>query len=133
MTPIDPAELSAFLDGELPAGRAEEVRAALARDVALRTSYERLAALDADCTTRAAAATFRPRVRLTPGLVLGPYWTAVCGVGLLLVRLALKAPPPMIEAGVGVCVLALFLGWGLRRILRATNADAPHPVSVAVA
>src|SRR5262249_36369903 len=38
MLPIAPAELSAFLDGELPAARADEVRAALAQDPVLRQS-----------------------------------------------------------------------------------------------
>jgi anti-sigma factor RsiW len=131
MLPIDPAELSAFLDGELPAGRADEVRAALARDAALRETFERLVALDADCTARAAAVMFRPRVELTPEPVPGRYWTVAVAIGLLLVRLALKAPPPPIGAGLGMLLLAFFLGWGLRRILRATDADVPRPVSVA--
>ena len=133
MLPIDPAELSAFLDGELPAERADEVRVALARDAALRESFERLAALDADCKGRAAAAMFRPRVQLTPRPAPGRYWMAAGAIGLLLVSLALKTPPPAIGAGLGVLLLVLFLGWGLRRILRATDADVPRPVSVATA
>jgi anti-sigma factor RsiW len=131
MPPIDPAELSAYLDGELPAGRADEVRAALARDAALRATFERLAALDADCTARAAAAMFRPRVQLTPSPAPGRYWMVAGAIGLLLVRLALKSPPPAIAAGLGALLLVLFLGWGPRRILRATDADVPRPVSVA--
>ena len=63
MAQIDPAELSAYLDGELPAERAEEVRAALARDPELRRSYEMLVVHDADWRARAETAMFQPHVR----------------------------------------------------------------------
>jgi anti-sigma factor RsiW len=133
MLPIDPSELSAFLDGELPAGRADQVRDALVRDTSLRESFERLAALDADCKARAAAVMFRPRVQLAPRPIYGHYVMAAGAIGLLLVRLALKAPPPVVGAGLGALLLIFFLSWGLRRILRATDADVPPPVSVATA
>jgi anti-sigma factor RsiW len=123
MHPIDPAELSAYLDGELPPGRAEEVRTALARDPVLRETYEQLVALDADCKAKAAAALFTPRVQLRPSAVAGRY-AAVAGVfGLLLIRLALKASPPLVGAAVAAILLAVLLGWGLRRLIRATDAD----------
>lgn len=130
MPPIDPAELSAFLDGELPADRAEAVRAALAQDAALRASFERLVALDADCQARAAAVAFRPRVQLAPNFAPGRYATAAGAIGLLLVRIATKAPPQLVGVGLEVVLLALFLGWGLRRILRATDADLTRPALV---
>ena len=123
MLPVDPAELSAFLDGELPPGRAEAVRAALAGDPALRTTFERLAALDADWKSRAAAVMFRPRVQFPSSFAPGRFLTAAGVIGLVMVRLALKTPPQLFGAGLEVVLLALFLGWGLRRILRATDAD----------
>lgn len=127
MLPIDPAELSALLDGELPAARAEEVRAALAQDPSLRQSYERLVVLDADWTARAAAALFRPRVRMAPNWVSGRFLTAAAVLGLLGLRLALKAQPPLVGAALEALLLALVVGWGLRRLLHATDADRTRP------
>jgi len=63
MRPIEPAELSAFIDGELDAGRAAEVRAALASDAALRARYESLAHADAHLRSVAAGMTLSPRIR----------------------------------------------------------------------
>jgi anti-sigma factor RsiW len=124
MLPIDPAELSAFLDGELPAGRAEEVRAALTRDSVLRRSYEQMVARDADWSARAATAMFRPRVRLDRAPVAGRFLTVAAVVlGLLLLRAVLKALPPLYEAGLEALLLALVVTWGLRRIMHATDAD----------
>ena len=124
MLPIDPAELSAYLDGELSARRAEEVRAALARDPALRRSYDHLVACDADWSARAAAAMFRPRVRLPRGSIAGRFLkAAVVVLGLLLLRMALKTLPPLYGAGLEALLLALVVGWGLRRIVHATDAD----------
>jgi len=123
MRPIDPVELSAFLDGELPAARADEVRAALAQDPLLRQSYEQLVALDADWKARASAAMFRPRVRMAVNWVPGRFLTAAAVIGLLGFRIALKAQPPLVEAALEALLLALVIGWGLRRIIRATDAD----------
>jgi anti-sigma factor RsiW len=124
MLPIDPGELSAFLDGELPARRAEEVRAALAQDPVLRQSYELLVVRDADWNARAAAAMFRPRVRIPRAPIAGRLlMAAVVVLGLLMLRMALKALPPLYGAGLEALLLAIVVGWGLRRILHATDAD----------
>jgi hypothetical protein len=123
MLPLDPAELSAFLDGELPAGRADEVRAALACDPVLRQSYEQLSALDAEWKTRAAAAMFRPQVRFNASFVPGRYVTVAAVIGLLLLRLTMKLAPPFLGAGFDFLLLGLFVVWGLNRILHATDAD----------
>jgi anti-sigma factor RsiW len=131
MQSIDPAELSAFLDGELPAERAAEVRAALAHDVTLRQSYEQLLALDADCKTQAAAAMFRPRVSFEAGLAFSRYGIIAGVLGLLLIRVVLKAAPPLVGTGLVVLLLVLFCVWGLRRILHATDADGEPSVLAA--
>lgn len=123
MIPIEPAELSAFLDGELPASRAEEVRIALAQDPELRQSFEQLAALDADWKARASAALFRPRVRLERGVVRGRLLIAAAVVGLVLFRIALKSQPPVLGTAVDTLLLAVLVSWGLRRIMQATDAD----------
>jgi anti-sigma factor RsiW len=63
MRPIEPVELSAFIDGELDAGRAAEVRAALALDAALRERYEALVHADAHLRSLSAGAELTPRIR----------------------------------------------------------------------
>ncbi len=123
MLPIDPAELSALLDGELSQSRADEVRAALAADATLREAYERLVALDADCQAKAAAALFQPRVQFSPDAFPARYLVFAGVIGLLLLRLALKASPPLVAAGAAALLLAVLLGWGLQHIIRATDAD----------
>jgi anti-sigma factor RsiW len=62
--PIDPAELSALIDGELPPERAREVETLIAQNPALRAEYETLRALDARWRANASAALFEPMVRL---------------------------------------------------------------------
>jgi anti-sigma factor RsiW len=124
MLPIEPAELSAFLDGELPARRAEEIRAALAQDPVLRQSYELLVARDGDWNAQAAAAMFRPRVRIPSAPVAGRFVAAAAVMlGLLLLRIALKALPPLYGAGLEAMLLAIVVGWGLRHIMQTTDAD----------
>jgi anti-sigma factor RsiW len=124
MLPIDPAELSAFLDGELTPNRAEVVQAALARDPVLRQTYERLARFDVDWKARAATTMFQPRVRFNRASIASSYLaTASVIIGLLLLRVALKALPPAYATGLASILLALVVGWGLRRIMRATDAD----------
>jgi anti-sigma factor RsiW len=63
MRPIDPAELSAFIDDELDTGRAAEVRAALATDAALRERYESLVHADAHMRSVAAGVSLHPQIR----------------------------------------------------------------------
>jgi anti-sigma factor RsiW len=128
MRPIDPAELSGYLDGELPAARAEEVRVALARDPVLRQSYEQLIALDAEWKTQAAAAVFQPRVRVHRSFIHGRFLVTAAAFGLFLLRLALKTAPPLFGAGVEAILLLFLIGWGLRRIMRATDDDCKRPV-----
>jgi hypothetical protein len=124
MLPIDPAELSAFLDGELPHRRAEEVRAALAQDPVLRQSYDQLVACDVDWSAWAEAAMFRPRVRFARApFASGFLKAAVVVLGLLLFRLTLKALPPLYGAGLDALLLTIVVGWGVRRMMHATDAD----------
>jgi anti-sigma factor RsiW len=123
MTPIEPVELSAFLDGELPEERAQEVRTALAQDPALRQSFDQLVVLDTDWKARASAAKFRPRVRLDVGFAAGRLLVAAAVLVLLLFRIALKFQPPLLGTAVAALLLVVLVGWGLRRIMHATDAD----------
>jgi anti-sigma factor RsiW len=130
MTPIDAAELSAFLDGELPTKRADEVRAALSLDPVLRQSYERLVSLDADWKERAETAMFQPRVQFAAAPVAGRFRIPAVAIGLLLIRIAVKALPSLYGASLDAIFLALVVGWGLTRIMHLTDADRRRPVLV---
>ncbi len=94
MNPIDPAELSAYLDGELDPARAGEVEAALASSPALRGELNAL--VNADNAWRAAArgASFEPGIRLRPGnTVLRSTLRAAGAIVLLLAARVLPKLP----------------------------------------
>ncbi len=61
MTPIDPMELSALIDGELSSSRAREVTAAIEQNPELRAEFDRLRLFHESCVRAAAAAAFTPR------------------------------------------------------------------------
>ena len=62
MSDLDPAELSAFLDGELNAARAAPVEAIVAADEQVRAEYEMLEQADARWRSMALGAAFRHQV-----------------------------------------------------------------------
>ena len=128
MLPIDPAELSAFLDGELPAERAEEVRIALA----LRPGAAAVLRAAGRARRRLEGPGPRPRCSgrgcaSTPGSAPAAYGWPPAVIGLLLIRLALKVTPPLLGVGVEVLLLVLFIGWGLRRIVQPPTPTANAP------
>jgi len=103
MKPIEPAELSGYLDGELEPDRIREVEAALAIDPVLRADYHVLA--DADRTWKSAAniAAFLPNTQLRPvwswSLTRSPSAIAAILVLLVVLRITPK--------------LGDFVAWGL--------------------
>ncbi|GMV97976.1 MAG: zf-HC2 domain-containing protein [Phycisphaerae bacterium] len=131
MNPIEPAELSAYLDGELSPRRAREVESALATDPALRAEYERLAALDASWRDAARAAGFDPPVaveeaQLTPGA--WPAWALAGLVALLVIRIVPKfIGPALAGAGLHAAALAVILAWAVVRLGR--EADDTYPAT----
>ena len=70
MKPIEPEELSGFLDGELAPERMREVERAVALDAELREQLESLRALDGEWRGLAADAQFTPTVRMPTERVL---------------------------------------------------------------
>ncbi len=64
MRNIEPAELSAFMDGELSPQRAAEVSEEVQRNPDLKAELARLRDLDASCRAAGASATFTPNVTL---------------------------------------------------------------------
>ena len=126
MQPVDPAELSALLDGELPASRAEEIRAALRQDPQLQRTYDQLVALDADWKERASTAMFQPQVSLEERFIPGGWLVTAAILVLLGFRIAVKLQSPLLGSCLEVLLLAMLVGYGLHRIMHATDADRPR-------
>jgi anti-sigma factor RsiW len=126
MRPIDPAEISALIDGELPPERVQEVRRAIAEDASLRRVYDELAAMDAKLTASAARAMFQPEVVL-PGAVTGDssrvFLTAIL---LVVLRLAMKLASPELATGMAIVMLAVVVGWVLQRLAQASEEECRH-------
>ena len=120
MKPVEPAELSAFLDGELSSVRASEVAAALASSSALRAQFDALAGMDAAWQSAADAARFAPQVQLSRNEVFFGSWLGT--VAVLVVLVAVRILPKVSDTlefgfvlhGLG---LAIVLAWvtGLAR------------------
>ena len=67
MTPLNPAELSAYLDGELSETRAREIAAMIAANPALLDELDMLGSEDAAWRAAARSAAFSPALRLQAG------------------------------------------------------------------
>jgi len=123
MTPVNPEEISALLDGELTSDRAEEVRRAMVEDEGLRRIYEQIAEMDRDLSSFAAACQFGPHVSLpssSPVLGLPIYLIAF---GLLIVRILAKILPIGPGIWLQTLVIALVAVWLLYRFLPALRTD----------
>jgi anti-sigma factor RsiW len=129
MRPIDRTEISALLDGTLSPERADEVRRALGEDESLQREYEQLAALDVDLKTYARAMMFKPRVSLpeSPAVLRFPVPLVVSV--LLLLRVIVKAIPPIVGSGLEVFVLVLVIVWLLKSLIRASDQEGQLVVS----
>jgi anti-sigma factor RsiW len=127
MEPINPEELSAYLDGELDAHRAREVSTAIENDPATRQAYKIIA--EADYAWRAAAqsARFRPKIALPSRIALESA-ASMCATILLL--LAVRALPKLSDAitwGLmlqGVALGAMML-WVVAFAGRSPDLDEP--------
>jgi len=123
MRPIDPAEISALIDGELPPERAREVRRAIAQEASLRRVYEQLVRLDTDLKAAAAQVMFQPHVELpraTGGYGMRVFLAAAV---LAIVRLAMKWASPGLATIFAAALLAVVVGWVLQRLVRASEAE----------
>ena len=118
MKPVDPAEISALLDGELSPERTEEVRRAIAEDSQLRCVFENLSVVHRDLTDSAVAARFQPRISLAKSARFPALGVLGFAVAMLVLRLMAKLVP----LGVGVvfqaAALALVLWWVSSCLLR---------------
>ena len=123
MKPVDPAEISALLDGELPPERAEQVRRALAEDGELRCVFENLSVVHGDLTACGVAARFRPRISV-PSSTRFP---AVGVLGFTVAMLVLRVTAKLVPLGVGAvfqaAALALILWWVSSCLVRLAHEE----------
>lgn len=89
MTPIDPIELSAYLDGELTPARKQEIDEALAMDSALCEELNALARVDAAWRRAAMTAAFKADVQLPARSVFARNWLPAATVVMVLVAVRL--------------------------------------------
>jgi anti-sigma factor RsiW len=91
MTPVQPEELSALIDGELDPQRADEVESQIAADPHLRATFETLRDLDERWRTAARTGALAPRVSLpAPAFWKGWAWVLVVAAALAGVRVAVR-------------------------------------------
>jgi anti-sigma factor RsiW len=90
MSDLDPAELSAFLDGELDPDRAAQVAAMIEADDGVRAEYALLKRADAQWRSMARRAAFRPEVRWPRPAQAFPAWAAAALLFILLAGIAGK-------------------------------------------
>ena len=123
MKPVDPAEISALLDGELSPERAEQIRCAIAEDSELRRVFDELSAVHTDLTHCAVAARFQPRLTLARST--GSPANAIVGLGLamLTVRLTVKLLPLGIGVALQAMALVLVLLWVFRCLVRLSQDE----------
>jgi anti-sigma factor RsiW len=125
MSTIDPAELSALIDGELSPGRAAEVREAIDRDPALRAELARLRDLDAAYRAAASSAAFTPAVSLPAERSSSPAALALALAALLLLRFL----PPLLDAPIlRVALDAVALAAILVRVIALAARSAREPM-----
>jgi anti-sigma factor RsiW len=121
MKPVDPAEISALLDGELPPQRAAEVRRAIAADAELAALHAQLSGLDRELMSLARACEFEPNVSLAPVRPISYNSMWFVAMLLLSVRIAAKVLPFVPAVGLQAAAFVLLstcLVYWLMRTLR---------------
>lgn len=110
MRQVQEEELSALLDGELDSQRAEEVRALVQADPALREQLDALAMLDARLWRAGAQAAFSPEISFSAGAVSeAPAWHWPAGLVVVLALIVVRLLPKLVELpifGIGLQLAA---------------------------
>jgi hypothetical protein len=117
MKPIEPIELSGYLDGELEPDRVREIEAVLARDPALRADYEALANADSSWKSTARLAAFVPKtqLRISKSFTHSPFAIATVLVLLVVLRMTPKLTDAFTWALIlHATALAIALQWVVR-------------------
>jgi anti-sigma factor RsiW len=109
MINLDPAELSALLDGELDPARARQIEAMIAADPVLSEEFEQLKQADNKLRSLAGAAAFHPRVRWpAPEVRPTPRWLGPC-LAVIVLAWAVGKLAPAITLALAVNAAALLL------------------------
>ena len=113
MNDLDPAELSAFLDGELDPSRARQIEALIAADPEARAAFDQLSLADHRLRSIAEAAAFRPQIRWPePAVQSAAPWLVPPLVGILLAwSMGKLAPATTVSVIVSAAALVLFIAW----------------------
>lgn len=131
MNPLEPAELSALLDGELDPRRAAEIQALIAADPAVRAEYDSLRLADARLRTLAGPARFAPWVSLpAPSPRASPAWLAapalIVPLGWLVGKLTEAMSTAVAVNSLSLLVLIASLSLLAARELRRDGRPAPQ-------
>jgi anti-sigma factor RsiW len=129
MEPINPEELSAYVDGELDAHRARQVATAIESDPATRQAYQIIAQADSAWRAAAQSARFRPKTALPSRIALESA-ASMCAAILLL--LAVRALPKLSDAMTwGLMLQGIALGaivlWVVAFASKSPDLDEPKP------
>ena len=122
MKTVDPAELSALLDGEISPERTEQVHRALAENSELRSVFESLSAIHKELATCAVAVRFQPRISLASSTRVS---AVVLGIALvmLVLRVMTKLVPLGVAAMLQAVALVLVLWWVSFYLLRLVHEE----------
>ena len=132
MTQLEPAELSAYLDGEVDAARALEIAAIIAASPSLADELDTLSRHDAAWRMSARSATFHPVVRLRASgtaRLSAPYITALVGL-LMVIGVAAKTQESFFFAIAANVVAAAMVSIGVLVLARAEFAREPDACRV---
>jgi anti-sigma factor RsiW len=133
MTPIEDWEISGYLDGELPAGRREEVRRAIAETDRLHHEYVQIAAFDAELKALAEATAFSPYISLPARAATNRLRVFQLACGLVFLRVVLKLLPSALSVALGIVLMAALLVWGIQYLLRLAEEDCGQIAGAAAA
>jgi anti-sigma factor RsiW len=123
MRQVEEYELSALLDGELDPQRAEEVRACIESDPALREQFNALKQLDARLRRTAEQARFVPEIAF-PAEPAGeaPAWQWAAGLAVVTALIGVRLLPKLVELAVfglalqlAACAAIAFVVIGMAR------------------
>jgi anti-sigma factor RsiW len=95
MEPINSEELSAYLDGELDAHRAGQIKVAIENDGVTRNAYRIIVEDDSAWRAAAQSAQFQPKIALPSRTALG---SAVAMGAALVFLLVIRALPKLSDA-----------------------------------
>lgn len=131
MTPLNPAELSAYLDGELSETRAREVAAMIAADPALLGELDMLGRDDAAWRVAAGSAAFRPALRLHAAgdMAVSGRTIMVCVALFLAIAVVVRGFDNLAASLVLNLVAAALISIGVYVLARADPAMPPAPAA----